>query len=499
MAKRFVAIWFCSLPTDWFTLRQPELSNKAFVLSSPSHGRMIVTAVNTLAHKEGIQTGMAAADARVLYPALTVLDDKPGLTEILLKKIAEWCIRFTPFAAIDLPDGIILEATGCTHLFRGEENYCKEISQRLSNRGYKVRVAIADTIGCARAVARYGKGSFVVESGKTVETLLTLPAESLRFEEETIARLYKLGLRSIGSFMGMPKSVLRRRFGQQFIMRLQQAAGNEEEAIQPVQPIEPYHERLHSLEPINTATGIEIGLKRLLEVLCKRLQREQKGLRKAFFKCYRIDGKRIQIDIGTHRPSHHADHLFKLFEIKIPSIEPGLGIELFILEATKVEDLFPLQEKLWKATGCWGDTAIAELLDRLAIKIGVNNIHRYLPNEHYWPERSIKLAASLDDQVIAAWKVNRPRPLQLLEKPEPIMVTAPIPDYPPMLFRYKGKLHKIAKVDGPERIEQEWWLQKGDHRDYYYVEDEEGKRYWLFRSGHYSTKNFQWFIHGFFP
>ena len=85
------------------------------------------------------------------------------------------------------------------------------------------------------------------------------------------------------------------------------------------------------------------------------------------------------------------------------------------------------------------------------------------------------------------------------QKPEPIEVTAPIPDYPPMLFRYKGKLHKIIKADGPERIEQEWWLQEGQHRDYYCVEDEEGCRYWLFRSGHYDAeKTYQWFIHGFF-
>ena len=89
--------------------------------------------------------------------------------------------------------------------------------------------------------------------------------------------------------------------------------------------------------------------------------------------------------------------------------------------------------------------------------------------------------------------------MQLLAKPERIEVTAPIPDYPPMLFRYNGNLHKIIRADGPERIEQEWWIQEGEHRDYYSVEDEEGRRYWLFRSGHYSPgKNYQWFIHGFF-
>ncbi|HEU4902126.1 MAG TPA: DNA polymerase Y family protein, partial [Flavisolibacter sp.] len=86
-----------------------------------------------------------------------------------------------------------------------------------------------------------------------------------------------------------------------------------------------------------------------------------------------------------------------------------------------------------------------------------------------------------------------------LYPPERIDVTAPIPDYPPMLFRYKGTMHKIIKADGPERIEQEWWIQDGEHRDYYCVEDEEGRRYWLFRSGHYNEeKTPLWFLHGFF-
>ncbi len=68
-----------------------------------------------------------------------------------------------------------------------------------------------------------------------------------------------------------------------------------------------------------------------------------------------------------------------------------------------------------------------------------------------------------------------------------------------MLFRCKGKLHTIRKADGPERIEPEWWLQEGEHRDYYAVEDQDGHRYWIFRLGHYdTTKKVQWFLHGIF-
>jgi protein ImuB len=312
------------------------------------------------------------------------------------------------------------------------------------------------------------------------------------------ARLHKLGLHQARQFMKMPRSSLRRRFGAHFIGRLDQALGQQAELLEPVQPLEPYQERLPCLEPIVTATGIEIALQQLLEVLCLRLRQEQKGLRSAVFKGYRVDGKVEHISIGTTRATHNVRHLFKLFALQLSTIEPALGIELFVLEAPKVEDYYAQQEQLWAGAGGLEDVRLSELIDRLAGKVGAQTIHRYVPEEHYWPERSFKPALSLLEQPATAWRNDKPRPLQVLRVPERIEVAAPIPDYPPMLFVYRGKQHRIVRADGPERIEQEWWLQQGQHRDYYCVEDEEGARYWLFRLGHYHETIFQWFIHGFF-
>jgi protein ImuB len=499
MQKRFVSIWFRHLKTDWFIRRRPHLKEVPFVLASPDHGRMIVTSANNLAEKSDVNTGMVLADARAIIPSLQFFDDKPELHRKLLKGLAEWCIRYTPAVAIDGPDGLLLDVSGCAHLWGGEQQYLTGISKRLKNFGYHVHIAMADTIGAAWAIARFGRNEIIIKTGGQTTALLSLPPSALRIGAETVEQLEKLGLRQISQFVSIPRAALRRRFGQQFLLRLGQALGYEEEMIIPVEPIEPYQERLPCLEPIATLAGIEIALQRLLDALCNRLQQEQKGLRSASFKCYRIDGKIEKIEIGTNHPSCNSQHLFKLFEIKIDSLEPALGIELFTLEASKVEAASPVQEKLWSNNGGLHNIGLAELLDRLAMKIGANNIHRYVPDEHYWPERSFKPASSLHEPLQTTWKTERPRPLQLLSKPHPVEVTAPVPDYPPMLFRYKGKLHKIIKADGPERIEQEWWLQEGQHRDYYSVEDEEGCRYWLFRSGHYDVaKSYQWFIHGFF-
>lgn len=495
---RFVSIWFRFLQTDWVTIRKPALQGRPFVIATPDHGRMVISATNKLAESQGVYRGMVVADARAIFPSLEVFDDKPGLSIKLLNGLAEWCIRYTPAVCIDAPDGLVLNATGCPHLWGSEKAYLNDISNRLLRLGYEVRIAIADTIGAAWAIARFGNQQ-VVEPGQQTNAILRLPPSSLRLEMETLERLHKLGLRQVSDFISMPRSALRRRFGRNFIQRLDQAIGIEHEIIQPIQPVEAFQQRLPCLEPIVTAVGIEIALRRLLDELCSRLKKEGKGLRIALFKGFRIDGKIEKIEIGTNHPSNNPLHLFKLFEIKISTIEPALGIDLFVLEAQKVEEASPVQEKLWEGTGGLNDIGLAELLDRLAGKIGANRIRRFLPDEHYWPERSVKPALSINEKSMTPWTVVRPRPIHLLSTPEMIDVTAPIPDYPPMLFRYKGKLHKIIKADGPERIEQEWWLQQGQHRDYYYVEDEEGSRYWLFRLGHYDTgRTYQWFVHGFF-
>jgi protein ImuB len=497
MQQRFATIWFRQLVTDHAVIERPEFRDIQFVLAAPERGRMVVKAASAQALANDIEIGMVVADAKAIYPTLEVIDHEPGKAEELLNRMAEWCIRYTPIAAVDPPDGLILDITGCAHLWGNERAYLKEIAVKLRSAGYKVSVAIADTIGAAWAISRYGQGNPIIAIGDQLKAMLPLTPAALRLEPATLERMQKLGFYQIRNFINMPRSVLRRRFGQFLLDRIDQASGAAIEVIQPVQPVVPYQERLPCMEPIVTATGIEIALQRLLETLCARLAKEGKGLRSGIFKGYRVDGKVEQIDIVTNRGSCHVAHLFRLFELKIQTIEPALGIELFVLEAPVIEDLAAYQETIW-STGDTDNVSLMELLDRLAGRAGMSIIHRYLPDEHHWPERSVKLAASVLEKPQTNWRTDRPRPVHLLAEPEVVIVSAPVPDYPPMLFSYKGKTHYTKKADGPERIEREWWLEEGMHRDYYCLEDQSGARYWVFRLGHYDENKSKWFIHGFF-
>lgn len=496
---RYLSIWFPYLIVERAIKLRSELLPVPFIVAVPDRGRMLIKAVSPAAMKKGISAGMVVADARAILPELKIFHDKPGIEEKLLKSLAIWCLRFTPIAAPDLPDGLLLEISGCPHLWGGEQPYLNDIITKLKGAGYTVKAAIADTIGAAYAEARYGKCSSIVEPGQQMEAISLLPPAALRLDTPVLERMRQLGFYKAGSFIKMPRSALRRRFGQELLNRIDQASGQAIEVLEPVQPPVEFQKRLPCLEPIKTRTGIEIALKMLLEQLCKQLLQESKGLRVASFKSYRLDGTVQKIEIGTNRPVRNTPHLLKLFEQKIDKIQPEFGIELFVLEAPATENLSAQQESIWGAAGVDGESEeLTNLLDRIGGRIGAGAINRYLPVEHYWPERSIIPASSLFEKPATAWRIDRPRPIRLLSSPEPIKVVFPIPDYPPMLFIYKGKIHNIKKADGPERIEREWWLDKSLVRDYYVVEDEEGARYWLFRSGHYSNDRAEWFLHGFF-
>ena len=125
MCKRFVLIWFRHLKTDWMINLQPSLKDVPFLLAFSERGRMIITEVSAVATSKALYAGMIVADARIVLPDVQVLDDKPGLSDKLLKNLCLSFIKYTPVVSVDAPDGLILDVSGCTHLWGSEETYLR--------------------------------------------------------------------------------------------------------------------------------------------------------------------------------------------------------------------------------------------------------------------------------------------------------------------------------------------------------------------------------------
>lgn len=498
MTRRYVSLWFKYLVIDWLARRAPELKAQPFVITRPERGRVVIVQANRVAEENGIFIGMALPDARALLPQIENFDEKPGFALQLLEQLADWSIRYTPGVQVTGEDGLMLDITGCAHLRGGEHPCLRDMVVRLRSAGLEARGAMADTIGAAFAIARYGREKPIIAAGGQAEALAGLPLSALRVAEETSLRLSQLGIRTIGDLQKLPRASLNRRFGPELTLRLCQALGEVPEAFASKRMSEAYQERLTCSDGVATAEGIAQALTHLLALLCERLAAEHKGIRALSFECLRLDGVRQELSIGTNRPVRSARHLFKLFKNKLATIEPALGIELFTLSARGVEALPAAQDAMIGETQALDD-AFPELVDRFSNRLGSQALSRYLPQEHHAPERSIKRTTDFTDVASTSWDTSRLRPIRLVSPPEPVEVTAPVPDYPPMFFRHQGKMHRVRKADGPERVEREWWLESGEARDYFLVENEHGARFWLYRAGQYRDgEPARWFLHGYF-
>lgn len=500
MQRRFVYIWFKYLLTDWLSRAKPALKQQPLALTHPEKGQVIIAALNASAENAGARGGMPLADARSIAPQLLAMEYETGRPEKILKAMAEWCSRYSPLVTVDRAEGLWLDMTGGMHLFGGEKPLLEDVNRAFRKLDYAVRIAVADTPGGAWAIARHAPAGPIVAAGALRKRLSPLPVEALRLPPELSARLISLGLRTIGDLYALPRGPLARRLGQEVLLRLDQALGDTAEALTPFRAPPVLEMRAHVSEGVMVLDGIILVLKKLIGELCAQLGENGDGLRRGRFQAFLFDGQVQTVDIQTSSPSKNAGHLFKLFEEKALKMNVGFGAESFVLAALVVEKVSGIQKGLDDLCDTQDNPALLpELIDRLHQRLGHESVYSLHPRQSHLPERCIAKAAPLAPATPETWPQDRPRPVLLLPRPAPIDVVAPVPDYPPMMFRYKGKQHRIRHAEGPERIEQEWWRQKGELRDYYRLEDEAGQRYWIYRLGHYAQGTpSRWFLHGFF-
>ena len=365
--------------------------------------------------------------------------------------------------------------------------------------------AIADTPGTAWAVARYRATAVTsVPTGEAAAALRPLPVAALRLDAETATGLARLGFERVGQLLDAPRAPLALRFGQQLTRRIDQALGRVSEPIEPIVPPDLVAVRLAFPEPLLTPEAFSDVIARLTSLVCVELERRGEGARRLDLIFERIDRTEQAICIGTARPNRRPGHLARLLDEQLERVDPGLGIEAMRLAVPLTEPLNFEQPR----TGLIGDenagADVSVLVDRLVNRLGAPKVYRAAPVESDVPERSVRRIGPLSPPTRAGWPPALPRPARLLRPPQPVEAIAMLPDHPPAQFVWRRKRHRIRHADGPERIGGEWWASDRERnavRDYWQVEDEDGRRFWLFRSGDAvdpATGGLRWFLHGFF-
>ena len=549
ISRRILAAWLPWWPSERLARRRPEVRTHPFVTVTDSNARLIIDAANPRATRAGLTPGMPLADARAIVPGVIVRPADPAADALALERLARWADRFTPRVMPDGTDTLFLDIAGCTRLFGGEEALTASLRSALEGFGLTARLALADTPGAAWALTRYGAGDpAVVPSGAGPDglkrALAQLPVAALRLSPDVAEALVSFGLDRIRTLFPIEPVELIRRFGTEPVRRLEQALGQVGEPIVPLRPLPPREARRAFAEPISTAADIRAAVDGLLDDLCRELGRAGEGARRLHLVCHRAEGERRTLTVGTSRPLRRKKPLMGLFAEKLDQVEPGFGIDEIVLAADVVETIDELQTD-WSGEGEGGYRAadeeeLADLLDRLGNRFGFGRIGRPVPRQSWLPERATVREGLLgggsgmrsgsgvhsgsDAQpksaahpaAAANWPEDRRRPLRLLSPPEPVEAVNLEPGGPPFGFRYQGRFHQMRAVEGPERLECEWWREDAPSRDYYLAEDEAGGRYWLYQESALDPgstprleqipdpgkarpgRRLRWFLHGVF-
>ena len=548
--RRILSLWFPRLGAERLLRAEPWLAGQPLAVVRSDGPAQVLASLSAEAAAAGLYSGQSLRDAHATCADLITREQVPHREAAFLGAVHRWAGKFSPWVAAEEPDALVIDLTGCAHLFGGEEGLARQVTQDCADLGLSVRFGIADTLGAAWALARFtaqtpvpghrsgdavdqeapatraragkrrhwergGAAPAVTTSvpvqdriaaiGQSWSALSPLPVAALRLDPATRDQLQRLGLRRIGDLIGQPRAGLARRFGRGLVDRLDQAMGSAPEPVSPAAPPERFSVRLSFPDPIGLEADVAAGLERMTDQLCARLRAMARGARALRIEAYRCDGQMQWLHLATAVANADPHRLMPLIRLKLGDLDAGPGIDMLRLEAVGHEPMHARQtaghmEAAARGTARQsGTAALEDLIGRLGTRLGMEAITRRHPAESHIPEKSAQvLAAAWSDPADRWHALPVPRPL-LLWRPEPVQAA----DTPalPRSFRWRGRSFALLGATGPERIAPEWWLDDPDWRsgtrDYWRVETDQGDRLWLFFA-HGGMISGGWFCHGSF-
>ncbi len=469
---------------------------------------MRIVALSRAARETKLSTGITLADARARIPDLWVEEADPLADAALLEAIAEDCDRISPVVMIDKPDGLMIDITGCDHLFGSEAALRLALSQRLHRAGMNVRTVIASAPETARTLARFGHAAIVAPGGEEV-AIRKLPIVALGLLDDHCTSIQRAGLKTIGALIDRPGELFAARFGEEIVVRLNRLRGAVPAPLTARRIIPMIWAERRFAEPIGHVADIEAALADLAREICCLLAEQREGGRVFEAGYYRADGAVRRIVVEAGRPLRESVVLLRLFRERLDALadplDPGFGFDQVRLSILAAEPLNALQPGL--DGRAIEDDEVADLADRLSMRFGASRVVRFLPENTHNPDRAARVVpASFNPTASYLWPepaTDEPplRPAQVFSPPQKIEIRfAEVPDGPPRCFFWRQKKFDVLRAEGPERIAPEWWREPADGvRDYYRIEDVQGRRFWLFRVGEYGDGvQPTWYLHGVF-
>ncbi|MFS0736376.1 DNA polymerase Y family protein [Sphingomonas sp. 1P06PA] len=506
--RRYLALWCPRLPTDRLH-GAARADSRPLVVVDRVRNAVRLVALDAQAARLGLAIGTTLADARARYPDLDVADADPQADDRLLMRLVARAGRLTPMVAPDLPHGLMLDISGCAHLFGGEDGLHAEALALAMRHGLSARATIADTPDMARALCRFARVAIVPPGGGAAR-VRPLPVAALGTAPDVVTALSRAGLKTIGDLADRPLRALVARFGADLATRLARILGEEDARITPLRAQPPVRIVRRFAEPIGHADAIEATIADLTGEAAQLLVEQGLGGRGFLLDLFRSDGAVRRLAVESSRALRDPSAVMRLFRERIDTladpIDPGFGFDLVALAVTRTEPLDAAQPNL-DGRAC-DEEALAALVDRLGVRFGRDHVLRFVARDTHDPDREAGLSLAACGPGDLGWPAacagDPPaRPIHLFEPPQPIETMAEVPDAPPMRFTWRRVQHRVTWSEGPERIEPDWWQHADQEpappRDYYRVEDEAGRRFWIYREGRFgAARPPSWYLHGLF-
>lgn len=494
--RRVLSLWLPQLPLDrLFRLGDPRLEGP-FAIIDEIKNSWRLTHVNIAARSAGVAEGFPLSDARAICPDLLTEPTNPMRESTLLRALWRWADYFSPRVAIDPPDGLLLDISGCAHLFAGEEMMGNHIRERLADMHIHSRIGIADTKGAAHALARFGIAPVsIAKAGMTGDALKALPMGALDINAATAAELAQTGLKTIGQLYAIKSSELARRFGLTLTKSLASSLGQTPDPVTPTAADPVYAARMTLPEPIGYKPDMEDVLKRLSKPVCGQLQRERKGARRFDLTVRCVDSGDHVLSISFARPCADSEAILQQFSHPLDHLKVEFGADCFRFVATHIEPVHLRQMVFGKEPQ--EEENEARLISTLGNRLGFDHVQKFIAEDAHLPELEFKSIKAVDDGQTLLWRMSpHRRPIRLYYPPERLHALKP--GRPPAAFEWRRKYYLIKLAKGPERLAPPWHDAVDQRtRDYWKVQTANGPRLWLVT--YPGAADPQWFMAGVFP
>jgi protein ImuB len=481
-----------ALPLQLLLRRNPDWAAEPAVVVDKDKPLGLILWANEAARQYRILPGMRYAAGLAIARRLRGGEVQPVEIAEAVRDVTERLWTFSPrIEPSDREPGVFwLDASGLRHLFPNLAAWANQIRAELCDAGLHASAAVGFTrFGCY-AAAKAGRGAIVFDTPEQERAhLRDVPMDRLSLEPRFRDILFKLGIETLGAFIKLPPSTIRKRFGAEAEALHQLACGDGWSPLEPVPIFEPVENGLELDWPESDAERLLGVIAGLLHRALAELANRHETLKSIRLMLKLDDRSTLEETVAPATPTLDATQLLALLRLRVEALTLSAGVVELTLRATGVT-VTHRQLDLFREAPRQNLDAAERALAQIRAALGEDAVVLARLYEGHLPEARYR------------WE-----PFERLVMPTPSFVTArplirrlytPPIELPPR-DRHEPDGWLIAgiaegpveEVVGPQIVSGGWWMNELT-RSYHYVRTRSGRWLWIY----HDQNRRRWYLHG---